>query len=289
MVLASAVAFGTLAIFAKLAYAQGLSTEQLLAFRFVFAAAGMWALALVVRQSPLRLNRRQAVNLVLLGGLLYTAQALVYFIALQTLPASLCILIVYVYPSLVVLAGWLFLHRKVSAWHGIALVASFAGLILLVGGAQFKLATGLIFALAAPVMYTTFILASERVMKDAPPVAASAAMMSATAIVLCLVAAVEHRLALPPTGAAWAIVAAIALVPTMAAISLFLAALPRIGAARASLLSLVEPVVTVTLAIVLLSDRLTPGQALGGLLVLVAAATVEAAHLWRPGPHVALK
>ncbi|HKB19170.1 MAG TPA: DMT family transporter [Candidatus Dormibacteraeota bacterium] len=289
MVLVSAVAFGTLSIFAKLAYANGLATEQLLAFRFVLAALGMWALAFAAGQNPLRLPRRQAGGVLALGGVLYTAQALTYFIALRSLPASLCVLIVYIYPSLVVVAGWLFLRRQVSVWHGVALAASFLGVAMLVGGAQLLFNSGLIFAFAAPLMYTTFILLGERVMQSAPAVAASAMMMSATAVVLCLVAAIEGRLALPATPAAWAVSVGIAVVPTMVAISLFLAGLPRIGAARASLLSTLEPVVTVSLAVVILGDRFSFLQAIGGVLVLLAVVVVQAAHLWRPGVPAALK
>jgi len=289
MVLASAAAFGTLSILGKLAYSAGLNVEQLLAFRFVLAAIGMWALALAVRQNPLHLTRDQAVPLVVLGGVLYTAQALTYFTALRTLPASLCVLIVYLYPSLVVIGGWLFLHRQLSVWHVAAVVASFAGVVLLVGGAEFQLATGLVFVFAALLVYTTFIFLGERFMADVPPVAASAVMMSGTAVVLCAIAAIEGRLALPSTAGGWAVGAAIAVVPTMIAISLFLAGLPRIGAARAALLSTVEPVVTVGLAVTLLGDRFSIGQAIGGALVLVAVVIVQAAQLWRPGPQAALK
>ena len=289
MVLASAAAFGTLSIFAKLAYANGLSTEQVLAFRFVLAAIGMWVLSIAVGQNPMRLPRRQAVALIGLGTVLYTAQALTYFIALRTLPASLCVLIVYIYPSLVVVAGWLFLRRRVSVWHGVALVSSFAGVALLVGGAELRLNSGLAFALASPLLYTTFILVSERVMASAPPVAASAVMMSGTAVALCVIAGVQGRLALPGTLDAWAVSAGIAVIPTMVAISLFLAGLPRIGAARAALLSTLEPVVTVSLAVTFLGDRFSALQAAGGALVLAAVIVVQTAHLWRPGPQAALK
>jgi drug/metabolite transporter (DMT)-like permease len=289
MVLASATSFGTLSILGKLAYTAGLGTEQLLAFRFVLAAIGMWALAMAVGQNPLRLRRDQAVPLIALGAVLYTAQALSYFTALRTLPASLCVLIVYIYPSLVVIGGWLFIKRHESVWHGVALVASFAGVALLVGGAEFLLTSGLVFALASPLLYTTFIFLSERYMASAPPVAASAVMMSGTAVALCLIAGIEGRLALPGTAAGWAVGAAIAVVPTMIAISLFLAGLPRIGAARAALLSTLEPVVTVSLAVALLGDRFSAAQAIGGALVLLAVVVVQAAQLWRPGPQAALK
>lgn len=283
------MSFGTLSILAKLAYSAGLGTQQLLAFRFVVAAAGMWGIALAVGQNPLRLRRGDVLWLVLLGGVLYTAQALTYFTALRTLPASLCVLIVYIYPSLVVIAGWLFLRRKVSVWHGIALVSSFAGVAMLVGGAEFRLASGLAFAFASPLLYTTFILVSERVMASVPAVAASAVMMTATAGALCVIALATGQLALPRTPNGWAVGIAIAVIPTMIAISTFLAGLPLIGAARSALLSTLEPVVTVALAVALLGDRFSALQAVGGLLVLGAVIVVQAAHLWRPGPQAALK
>lgn len=284
MVVISAVAFGTLSIFAKLAYHEGLGTSQLLAFRFVLAAIGMWTLAFAVGQNPLSLSRRQTVSLVVVGGVLYTAQALTYFIALRTLPASLCVLIVYMYPSLVVVAGWLFLRRHVSPWHVGALVASFVGVVLLVGGAQFQLGAGLIFAFAAPLVYTTFILISERVMSGPPPVAASAVMMTATGVTLSVVALAQGQLMLPATAPGWAVSVGIAVVPTMVAITLFLAGLPRVGAARASLISTLELVVTVALAILVLGDRFTVLEAAGGVLVLGAVVIVQAAHMWRPVP-----
>jgi len=150
MVLGSAAGFATLAIFAKLAYASGLGTEQALAFRFLLAAIGMWILAMVIGQNPLRLHRHQIITLVALGGIVYTAQSLTYFVALRTLPASMVVLIAYIYPSLVVVAGWMFLRRSVSQWHWVALAASFGGVALLVGGTRFEFSWGLVLAIASP-------------------------------------------------------------------------------------------------------------------------------------------
>jgi len=220
---------------------------------------------------------------------IYTGQALTYFIALRSLPASLVVLIAYIYPSLVVLAGWLFLRRSVSLWHGLALLATFLGVALLVGGAQFQLVWALVFAIASPMIYTGYILLGERVMSSVPAVGASAVIMSGAAVAFCLLAALQHELRLPTTINGWGVAVGIALFPTMIAISLFLASLPRIGAARASLLSTVEPVVTVLLAAALLGDRLSPVQLVGGALVLASVVAVQGLHLWRPGPPSALR
>jgi drug/metabolite transporter (DMT)-like permease len=289
MVLGSATGFGTLAIFAKLAYASGLGTEQTLAFRFLLAAIGMLLLAVVIGQNPLRLNRNQLVTLLALGGLVYTGQSLTYFVALRSLPASLVVLIAYIYPSLVVVAGWLFLRRSVSKWHWIALAASFAGVAMLVGGTRFEFSWAVVLAIASPTIYTGYILIGERVMTSVPAVAASAVIMSGAALAFCLLAALNHELALPRNASGWAVGIGIALFPTMLAISLFMAGLPRVGAARAALLSTVEPVITVLLAVVLLGDRLSAAQVGGGVLVLLAVIVVQAAHLWSPGAPIALK
>ena len=282
MVLVSATAFGTNAIFAKLAYRAGLSTTQTLAFRFVLAGIGMWGLALMLGQNPLGFPRRSLFALLGLGAIVYTAQSLSYFLALRTLPASLVVLIVYIYPSLVVAAGWLFLRRRVSPWHIVGLASSFVGLVLLVGGAEVQLSAGLVFAIAAPVFYTGYILLSENVMNHVPAVGASAVIMSGAGAAFCVIAALQGQLALPASAAGWAVVAGLALIPTMIAISLFLAGLPRVGAARASLISSWEPAVTVLLAVSLLGDRFTLPQALGGLLVLVAVIVVQGSAARRP-------
>jgi drug/metabolite transporter (DMT)-like permease len=289
MVLASATGFGSLAILAKLGYAQGLGSEQALAFRFLLAAVGMVALAFMLGQNPLRLERRRLILLLAMGGLGYCAQSLTYFIALRSLPASLVVLIAYIYPSLVVAAGWLFLHRAVSAKHLVALAASFVGLVMLVGGAHFQLAWALVLAVASPVIYTAYILVGERVMGSVPALAASAVIITGAAIAFCVLAAIGNELVLPRTAGGWAVVIGLAVFPTMFAISLFLAGLPRVGASRAALLSTWEPVVTVALAVIVLGDRLSLVQVLGGVLVLVAVVVVQGAQSWKAGPVTARK
>ena len=281
--LASATCFGTLSILAKYAYAAGLGAEQALAFRFGLAAVGMVGVAFLLGQNPLRLGYSRLLILFAMGFIGYCAQSFSYFLALRTLPASLVVLIAYIYPSLVVAAGWLFLRRRVSAWHVLALIASFVGLVLLVGGgARFELSWALVLAVASPLIYTAYILVGERVMGSVPALPASAVIITGAGLAFALLAAFGNQLALPPTAAGWAVAVGLAVVPTMLAISLFLAGLPRVGAARAALLSTWEPVVTVGLAVVLLGDRMSPIQVLGAILVLAAVIVVQGAQTPKP-------
>src|SRR5258707_1030697 len=134
-----------------------------------------------------------------------------------------------------------------------------------------------------------FGLAAVGMIDSGPALPASAVIIRGAAVAFCLLATLNNQLALPPSAAGWAVAIGLAVVPTMLAISLFLAGLPRVGAARAALLSTWEPVVTVVLAVLLLGDRMSPIQALGGILLVAAVILVQAAHLWRPGLLNALK
>jgi drug/metabolite transporter (DMT)-like permease len=104
----------------------------------------------------------------------------------------------------------------------------------------------------------------------------------AAATLVCVAAAAALALAVPfhaprlPAGATgWAATLAIGLVCTVLAILAFFAGLKRVGPATASILSTLEPVVTVLLAWIVLDETLSVMQLAGGAMVLGAAARLS--------------
>src|SRR4051794_25188889 len=94
----SACGFGAMAIFAKEAYAEGVTVVTLLAVRFVMAALLFWAVVLI-RRTPLP-SRRVLLTGLALGAGGYAVQAGLYFAALTRIDASLVSLLLYLYPAL---------------------------------------------------------------------------------------------------------------------------------------------------------------------------------------------
>ena len=88
MVLGSAASFGTLPILVKLAYATGLTPFQTLAFRFLFAAAGLHFLAWLRGEHVFRAGARRLIQFLLLGVVGYAAQSAAFFGALCCLPGG---------------------------------------------------------------------------------------------------------------------------------------------------------------------------------------------------------
>src|SRR5689334_22547792 len=123
LVLLSAAAFGTMPIFAKLAYAQmsfsaSAEVKTLLAIRFSLAALAMWLLWAWQRRSDrsvrVRLGLRALVPLVALGALGYVGQSFSYFTAIGIISASATGLLLYTYPILVTLMARIFFHESLT-------------------------------------------------------------------------------------------------------------------------------------------------------------------------------
>src|SRR5262245_57086610 len=164
--LGSAASFGAMGIFGKLAYDEGATVGTLLAGRFVLAAALLWALlACASGARPMRaLHRRDAGIALALGALRYGAQAGRYFAARDRLDASVLALLVYTFPVIVAVAAVALGRERASMRMAVALAVASGGLVLVLAGAGAgaldPLGTAL--GLGAAVVYSAYVLVSER-------------------------------------------------------------------------------------------------------------------------------
>jgi drug/metabolite transporter (DMT)-like permease len=275
MALASSTAFGTLPIFGKYAYKAGLSPQQFLAFRFIVTAVAVLALGVVLGEPVRQIKAPKVIALLLMGGVGYFTASITFFIALQTLPASLCELMQFVYPALVAVETWLIFKRRLTAIQGVALALSLGGAALLVGGIAFKLDLAIVLLLLCPVAYSFYLVAGERVMTALPPVSSSGLVVLGAAISFAITAAVSGQFKPPASATQWSVLLLATAITGILAIPLLLAALPRIRSGPASVIGLAEPVVTVLLAWILLGERLGTSQAIGATLVLVAIVLLQ--------------
>jgi drug/metabolite transporter (DMT)-like permease len=279
--LASAATFGAMGVFGKLAYDEGATVGTLLATRFVLAAALFWLFtACAGATRDLRtISRRDVGIAIALGAVGYGAQAGGYFAALERLDASLLSLLVYTYPVMVTVAAVGLGRERANRRTAAALMLASTGLVLVLagaaGGALDPLGTAL--GLAAAVVYTAYILISEGVAARIGALTLSTLVCTGAAMTLTLAAIAGGGLdpgAVSAAGFGW--LGALALVSTVGAVGLFFAGLRRVGPAAASILSTLEPLVTVVLAFIVFGESLGPAQLAGGALVLAAVLVVRA-------------
>lgn len=266
-IVSSAAGFGAMAIFAKLAYRDGVSLSTLLFLRF--AIAGMllaaWGLAARMRWP----RGRDLLLLVAMGAVGYVGQSFSYFSALQYASAGLVALLLYLYPAIVTLLSAAVLGRKVGLGRALAVAAALLGTAFAVGGDLYSEPAGIALGVAAAVIYSIYILVGEGVMTRVGPMPAATVVVLSAACAYGLVTLAAGP-ALPQSPGGWLAVLAIAAFSTLLAILGFFKGLERLGAADASTLSTLEPLITLGLAAWVLGEAVTPTQLLGGGLILAA-------------------
>jgi drug/metabolite transporter (DMT)-like permease len=128
---------------------------------------------------------------------------------------------------------------------------------------------GVALGLAAAGVYSAYILVSGSIAGRMGPRVFSTLVCSGAAVTLTAGAGLLGELRPQDlTAAGWGWLTCLALVSTVAAVSLLFAGIARVGPTVASILSTVEPVVTVLLAFLVFGEVLGAAQLLGGALVL---------------------
>lgn len=273
--LLSAAAFGVMAVFAKLAYDEGVTLEGLLLVRF--GVAGALLLAVSQLRGQFRgMGGHAIVTGLLMGAAGYAAQAGLYFGALTRVDASEVTLVFCVYPLLVMLGAVLTRRDRPSLKRGLALCVAMVGVVLVLGGASAESfdAVGAALALGSAVVYTVYILVSDRV-AGTDPLAFTALVCCGAFTTFAVWSAVQGAPDLGFAANGWLWLLMIALVSTVGAILLFFFGLSQVGPTVASLLSIIEPVVTATGAALVFGESLSAQQVLGGLMVLGAVGIVQ--------------
>jgi len=271
----SAIGFGALGIFGKVAFAAGASTATVLFLRFAVAGTLMAALMTVLRL-PWPRGRDLGI-LAAMGAVGYVGQAYCYFSSLRHASAGLTALLLYLYPALVTLASAVLGRQRLTPLKTAAVVTSLAGIALTVADGLAGTPTGIAFGAGAAVIYTGYILVGERVTRRTGAIPAATVIMLAAAAVYGGALTWEGA-RWPSDAAGWGAVAAIALFSTVVAMVGFFAGMERLGAADAATLSTLEPVVTLALAAALLGESMGPLQLAGAAMVLGAVVALARAE-----------
>lgn len=268
---ASAVTYGSLGVFAKLAYGEGWNVPSLLVARFLFA--GLTVLPFALREK----GRWDGFGVAfLLGAFGYASTTALYFPSLRLLPVAVASFLLYLAPVLVALLSWLFLRERLGAVGWGALLLAVVGLALLSSGALTGALSllGLLLAAASAVTYAITTVLSRSVAQRMPWARLSLGVCAGAMTSYVVFASARGVLAVPPSawGAVWAI--GLGVIATGIPLALFFAALARAPASQVSTISTLEPVSTLVLAAIFLAEVPAALGVVGGALIVVAAAII---------------
>ena len=277
------LAFSLRPILIKLSYAaHPVSPNTLLFLRMTlslpfFLAVGWW-----LRRDEPRLDGRDWAAVMGLGFLGYYGASFLDFVGLQWVGAGTGRLILFLFPTLVLLLSFLFLHKTPTRREIAALLLSYAGIALVVSnqigaGAEGRLFLfGVFLVFASALLYAVYLVAGSQVVKRVGSMrftAYSMATATVPAVVQFLWLESNESLQLP--GEVWGYAIVLATLSTVLPVFLQAEALRRIGANHFALIGAVGPVSVAITSALGLDEPFTWGQAVGGALVIFGVLLVS--------------
>jgi drug/metabolite transporter (DMT)-like permease len=281
MAVAGVVCFSLRPILIKLAYGYVVDPITLLALRMIFSLPFFLAAAAWVGRDTRRasLTRRDVWAIVLLGFVGYYFSSFVDFLGLQYISAGLGRLILFAYPTLVVLLSMAFLHKRPTGREVVALGVTYSGVALVMAnaaqGANKDLVLGASLCFASAAGYAVYLVAGSQVVQRVGSMRFTAYAMtvaSAFCILQFLLLRPLSALQMPPQ--VYGLAIAMALAATVLPVFITTEALKRIGANQVALFGALGPVTTVFFGWLGLDEVMTPVQLAGAALVLAGVVLV---------------
>lgn len=274
-VLAGSVAFSAKPVLVKAAYQYGIDTMTLLALRMLFAAPLFLLMAWWAGRPAVAFTAREIAGIAFLGFLGYYLGSFLDLAGLQYISAGFGRLILYLYPTLVLLMSAAFLQQPLRGRQMVSLGLSYAG-IALVFSAEAQLGEslpltiwGALLVFGSAVTYATYLVAGSRLVHKFGSMRFSAyASLIATGFVIAHFMAIRPLQALVVVPEVYVLVAVLAVFATVLPLWLMAEGLKRIGANQVSLVGCVGPLATMAFAWMFLGEAMTLVQLAGAALVL---------------------
>lgn len=285
LALLGAVCFSTKAIFVKLAYRDTeVDAISLLALRMIFSLPFFVISAAVSssKQNNVRFTNKQWLQVALVGCLGYYISSLLDFLGLQYVTAGIERLILFIYPTLVLLMSAIIFKVKIKPIQWLALAITYVGLLAAfisevdVQSAQNKnFLLGSLFIFVCAFTYAAYIVGSGRLIPIIGAAKFNSYAMSFASVGVLLHFFITSEVSLwhfsiPVYGYGFLMAVLSTVIPSY----LVVAGIKRIGSDNAAIVGSIGPVSTIVMAYFFLQETVSGLQLLGTVLILAGVLMV---------------
>ena len=257
----------------------GMDPSTLLLMRLGLATLLIGVTLAGVAPQRLRITRRQA-GLLLAIGLLAGVEICSFFWSLAFVDAATSSIIKSVQPLLVLLLLAMG-GERLTGRHFLRLGLSMLGIYLLVGVSRGVAPVGLLLLSASLLLYAVQLVLVQWWLKDVDVWATTFYLTAVMAGVIGLWWWIQGAPWTPPTPTEWWVIGVLAVVSTYFARVALFAAIARIGSGQIALLWPLQTLAAIVLSVIVLQERLTWVQWIGGALVLGSTFLAIPRMTWR--------
>jgi len=283
----AALLFSCKPIIIKWAYGYGIDALSLMLLRMALALPIYLLIgAIIIRKKSIRLPAKHWLSAAFVGLFGYYLATFLDLKGLELANAQLERIILYAYPTVVVILGAIIFKHKVSKQQLGALALCYAGIIciflqdLSLQGEQ--VIQGSLLILLSAVSYAIYMLFSKKHIDKFGSLLFTCISMSSATLATIIHAGISLSLTPETSTNSWqfsneliAIILLLTFAATVIPSFMISEAVSRIGAANAALTGTVGPIMTSILAVVLLGEVFTLYHGLGMVLVILGVSRLK--------------
>jgi drug/metabolite transporter (DMT)-like permease len=270
------VGFSSKAVLIKLMYQYQVDTVSVITLRMLLSVPFfiLTALWLASRENNVKLTKQDWLKISGLGILSYYVSSMLDFLGLQYLSAALERLILFTYPTMVLILSAIFLKKKITPPQYLALILTYIGIAVIflfdTGlGAQKNLWLGATLIFICAFTYSIYVIGTGEIVHRIGSVKFSCySMLAATVPVLIQSLFYNGMDIFHFQKEVYVLSAWLVIIATVIPIFLIVEGIRLVGSGNSSIIGFVGPVSTIFLGHIFLGEAITPVQLLGTAIVL---------------------
>ncbi|GCF09653.1 DMT family transporter [Dictyobacter arantiisoli] len=271
-VLLGAASFGILSTIVKLSYSHGFSTADITGSQILFGCLCLWLLSSRSFKELRSLSARR-IGTLLLCGIFTGTTGIFYYLALQSVSASLGVVLLFQFVWMGFLLDWILYRHRPTRNQWIAIVVVLLGTVLAAGNEALSTRhlslPGIILGLLAAASYTANLTVNGRIEPTVSPILRSTLLITGGTIITLLVfppqfisnGSLSHEL--------WLYTIPLALFGIIIPPYLYARGIPTVGPAMASILGSIELPIVITSSALILREPIAYSQWFGVLLIIL--------------------
>jgi drug/metabolite transporter (DMT)-like permease len=270
------IGFSSKAVLIKLMYQYHIDTVSVISLRMLLSLPFfiLTAVGLARRADNVKLTMDDWLKISGLGIISYYISSMLDFLGLQYLSASLERLILFTYPTMVLILSAIFLKKKITPPQYLALILTYIGIAIIFLfekglGEQKNLWLGASFIFICAFTYSIYVIGTGEMVRRIGSVKFSCYAMLAATVPVLIQSYVYNGMAIfhfPKE--VYVLSVWLSIIATVIPIFLIVEGIRLVGASNSSIIGFSGPVSTIILGSIFLGEKITPIQLLGTAIVL---------------------
>ena len=273
----AAATYGMNPLFALPLYEDGMSSDSVLFFRYLFAIP-ILGIMLKARGRNFSIQTRH-LPLLVVFGILFAISSLTLFLSYNYMNAGIASTLLFVYPMMVAVIMACFFKERLSAATILCIVLAMGGIGLLYKGSDGVTLslTGTMLVFASALSYAICIVGMNQTrLKDVATIKVTFYVLLFGLMLFVVRLSAGDGLQVPTKWYLWGNLLALGLFPTAISLLCTTAAIQYIGSTPTAILGVLEPVTAIIFGVLVFDETLTVRDMAGIILIFIAVTIVVA-------------